>query len=226
MALTSRFIRLLQLFLALYISAAMLYTTTLLFVSVYSAVANLPPRSASPQFLWPLFSFGLVPGPGRGATKQQSRFKSGLLQINTTDPFSPQHSSSRRMGWFSSEFSLEHGLGRSEPVFTNEDIFLSKAFSGSMHPSKILPYFYRASGQFDLEDITIATLITSNRFQVFKRLVKRYKGASPLNQRCLYLDSLGRAWCYRTYLCSHSCPKYHRSYSESPPFLGCTLRVF
>ncbi|KAF8222878.1 glycosyltransferase family 49 protein [Tricholoma matsutake] len=58
----------------------------------------------------------------------------------------------------------------------DEDIFLSKAFSGSMRPSKILPYFYRGSGQFDQEDVTIATLITSNRFQVFKRLVQRYKG--------------------------------------------------
>lgn len=171
---TSRFIRLLQLFLVLYVSTAILYTTALLFVSVYSALVNVLPRSASPRFLWPLLSFGL---PGHhAATKQQRRF--GPLQINMTDPFSPQHSGGR-MGWASSEISLEHGLGHSEPVYMNEDVFLSKAFSGSMHPSKILPYFYRASGQFDPEDITIATLITSNRFQVFKRLVQRHKGASP-----------------------------------------------
>ncbi|KAJ7668542.1 glycosyltransferase family 49 protein [Mycena polygramma] len=58
----------------------------------------------------------------------------------------------------------------------SEELFLSKAFASSMHPSKIVPYFYRASGVFDKEDITITTLVTSNRFQVFARLVERYPG--------------------------------------------------
>jgi hypothetical protein len=173
----SRFIRLFQLFLVLYMTIAILYTTALLFVSMYSALSKVLPYPTSPQFLWPLHYFG----PKHTTTKQHNHF--GAPQINMTDPFSPQYPGGRRMEWFSSELSLEHDLGRSEPVYMNEDIFLSKAFSGSMHPSKILPYFYRASGQFDPEDITIATLITSNRFQVFKRLVQRYKGASPLNQR-------------------------------------------
>ncbi|KAJ3986222.1 glycosyltransferase family 49 protein [Lentinula detonsa] len=56
------------------------------------------------------------------------------------------------------------------------DLILSKAFSNSMHPSKIVPFFYRASGELDVEDITITTLITSNRFPVFARLVERYQG--------------------------------------------------
>ncbi|KAJ7188618.1 glycosyltransferase family 49 protein [Mycena filopes] len=58
----------------------------------------------------------------------------------------------------------------------SEDLFLSKAFSASMHPSKIVPFFYRATGTFDKEDITITTLVTSNRFEVFARLVERYPG--------------------------------------------------
>ncbi|KAF8178587.1 glycosyltransferase family 49 protein [Mycena galopus ATCC 62051] len=58
----------------------------------------------------------------------------------------------------------------------SEDLFLSKAFAGSMRPSKIVPFFYRATGVFDKEDITITTLVTSNRFQVFARLVDRYPG--------------------------------------------------
>ncbi|KAK0212512.1 glycosyltransferase family 49 protein [Desarmillaria ectypa] len=58
----------------------------------------------------------------------------------------------------------------------DEDFFLSKAFSSSLHPSKIVPFFYRASGHFDREDITITTIITSNRFHVFARLVERYRG--------------------------------------------------
>ncbi|KAJ7244171.1 glycosyltransferase family 49 protein [Mycena haematopus] len=58
----------------------------------------------------------------------------------------------------------------------SEDLFLSKAFAGSIRPSKIVPFFYRATGVFDKEDITITTLVTGNRFQVFARLVDRYPG--------------------------------------------------
>ncbi|KAJ7209709.1 glycosyltransferase family 49 protein [Mycena pura] len=58
----------------------------------------------------------------------------------------------------------------------SEALFLSKAFANSMRHSKIVPFFYRATGTFDKEDITITTLVTSNRFQVFARLVERYSG--------------------------------------------------
>ncbi|KAJ6576833.1 glycosyltransferase family 49 protein [Mycena sp. CBHHK59/15] len=57
-----------------------------------------------------------------------------------------------------------------------EALFLSKAFATSMRPSNIVPFFYRASGMFDKEDITITTLVTSNRFHVLARLVERYPG--------------------------------------------------
>ncbi|KAJ4493792.1 glycosyl-transferase for dystroglycan-domain-containing protein [Lentinula edodes] len=62
------------------------------------------------------------------------------------------------------------------PAVIDNDLVLSKAFSSSMHPSKIVPFFYRASGELDADDITITTLITSNRFPVFARLVERYQG--------------------------------------------------
>ncbi|EGO00707.1 glycosyltransferase family 49 protein [Serpula lacrymans var. lacrymans S7.3] len=57
-----------------------------------------------------------------------------------------------------------------------EGLFLSKAFAQSMQPNKIVPFFYRASGTFNPEDITITTLVTSNRFKVFAQLVERYQG--------------------------------------------------
>jgi glycosyltransferase-like protein LARGE len=72
-----------------------------------------------------------------------------------------------------------------EPTFPNksqhaiammEDLFLSKAFALSMQPNKIVPFFYKATGNFDKEDITITTLITRNRFKVFARLVQEYQG--------------------------------------------------
>jgi len=56
--------------------------------------------------------------------------------------------------------------------------FFSKAFSGSMHPMRIFPYFYKASETFEDDDVTITTLITPNRFEVLRKLAARYEGTS------------------------------------------------
>ncbi|KZP22589.1 glycosyltransferase family 49 protein [Athelia psychrophila] len=49
-----------------------------------------------------------------------------------------------------------------------------------MQPSTTVPFFYRATGSPDFEfeenDVTITTLITADRFPVFKRLVDTYTG--------------------------------------------------
>ncbi|KAF8520843.1 glycosyl-transferase for dystroglycan-domain-containing protein [Gautieria morchelliformis] len=45
-----------------------------------------------------------------------------------------------------------------------------------MKPSRIIPFYYKASRSFLREDITIATLVTSNRFEVLVRLVQQYQG--------------------------------------------------
>ncbi|CCM04638.1 uncharacterized protein FIBRA_06822 [Fibroporia radiculosa] len=57
-----------------------------------------------------------------------------------------------------------------------ETTFLSKAFSGAMHPTRIIPFYYRATGYADESDVTITTLVTANRFKVFRQLVERYQG--------------------------------------------------
>ena len=62
----------------------------------------------------------------------------------------------------------------------SELLFLSKAFSGSMHPMRIFPYFYKASEIFDDDDITITTLVTPNRFEVLRKLAARYEGMSDV----------------------------------------------
>ncbi|KDQ55119.1 glycosyltransferase family 49 protein [Jaapia argillacea MUCL 33604] len=74
----------------------------------------------------------------------------------------------------SAKFPGQEGLPWSDLV--DESVFLSKLFSQSMHPSDVVPFFYRASGRVDKEDITITTLITSNRLDVFKRMVEAYRG--------------------------------------------------
>jgi len=56
-------------------------------------------------------------------------------------------------------------------------LVLSKAFATSMKPTKIIPYFYRASGPFESEDVTVTSLITADRLHVFAGLVARYQGA-------------------------------------------------
>jgi hypothetical protein len=63
---------------------------------------------------------------------------------------------------------------RSSPMA--EDFFLSKAFGEALQPSKVVPYYYKASQEPLAEDITITTLVTSNRFKVFAALVERYQG--------------------------------------------------
>lgn len=68
-----------------------------------------------------------------------------------------------------SNFSLSDHLVVWNPI-------LSRAFSRLMHPSKIIPYYYRATGYFERDDITLTTLISSDRFPVFRNLVQRYKG--------------------------------------------------
>jgi len=63
-----------------------------------------------------------------------------------------------------------------KPTPMTEDFFLSKAFGESLQPSKVIPYYYRASNEFEKEDITITTLVTSNRLKIFAALVERYQG--------------------------------------------------
>jgi hypothetical protein len=71
-------------------------------------------------------------------------------------------------------------LSRQDTFFLQERVFLSRAFSQAMKPSKIIPFYYRASHSFRREDITIATLVTSNRFEVLVGLVQRYQGILSL----------------------------------------------
>ncbi|KAI0374565.1 hypothetical protein BV20DRAFT_961774 [Pilatotrama ljubarskyi] len=57
-----------------------------------------------------------------------------------------------------------------------EETMLSKAFSEAMHPTRIIPFYFKATGSVHPDDVTITTLVTSNRFRVLKQLVERYRG--------------------------------------------------
>jgi hypothetical protein len=71
--------------------------------------------------------------------------------------------------WSNFSLSSRHPLVAWDPV-------LSRAFPRLMHPSRIIPYYYRATGSFERDDITVTTLISSDRFPVFRNLVRRYRG--------------------------------------------------
>lgn len=70
----------------------------------------------------------------------------------------------------------ELGSRLSHRLAMSESLFLSKAFSNSMHPMKIIPFFYKSSDVFDDDDITVTTLVTNNRFHVLRTLAERYDG--------------------------------------------------
>lgn len=57
-----------------------------------------------------------------------------------------------------------------------EETVLSKAFSDAIHPTRIIPFYFKGSKFVDSDDVTITTLVTSNRFRVLKQLVERYRG--------------------------------------------------
>ncbi|RPD58411.1 hypothetical protein L227DRAFT_601963 [Lentinus tigrinus ALCF2SS1-6] len=53
---------------------------------------------------------------------------------------------------------------------------MGSAFSEAIHPTRIIPFYFKATNLIDSDDVTITTLVTGNRFRVLKQLVERYRG--------------------------------------------------
>ncbi|EKM52779.1 glycosyltransferase family 49 protein [Phanerochaete carnosa HHB-10118-sp] len=70
--------------------------------------------------------------------------------------------------------SLDDAHAGTLPV--QEGTLLSKAFAQALHPTEFIPFYYKATGPVDTSDVTITTLVTSNRYKVLKQLVEQYKG--------------------------------------------------
>ncbi|KAF8622755.1 hypothetical protein AX15_006845 [Amanita polypyramis BW_CC] len=140
----------------LYVSCAVLYTTNLLLLAPLKVIVTVFLRHTS--------------------TVVRERIHYSPIQRQLFSSLKDLQAHTGIINWTSSEIALDHHLGHAEPIPMNEDLFLSKAFSNSLRPSKIIPYFLRAWGSFSTEDITITTLITRNRLKVFMRLVEQYQG--------------------------------------------------
>ncbi|KAI9305788.1 glycosyl-transferase for dystroglycan-domain-containing protein [Cunninghamella echinulata] len=65
--------------------------------------------------------------------------------------------------------------GESVPIMT-ESFVMSKLFSDAMQPSDLKAYYYKASEVIHDQDITMATLVTKDRFPVLSRLASNYQG--------------------------------------------------
>lgn len=62
-----------------------------------------------------------------------------------------------------------------QEVMSNS-VLQSKLSSTSMGSSNITPYYSKATSHFHNEDISISTIVTSDRFPIISRLASRYKG--------------------------------------------------
>ena len=67
-------------------------------------------------------------------------------------------------------------ITRVEGYDIRQETLLSKAFSDAIHPTRIIPFYFKASSTVEPDDVTITTLVTSNRFRVFRQLVEHYRG--------------------------------------------------
>ncbi|ORE19486.1 hypothetical protein BCV71DRAFT_197378 [Rhizopus microsporus] len=65
--------------------------------------------------------------------------------------------------------------GKSQHTLSH-NFMSSKIFSSSMGLDHITPYYFKATKISNQEDITLATLVTRNRFAVLSRLATNYKG--------------------------------------------------
>ncbi|QRV84218.1 Glycosyl-transferase for dystroglycan [Ceratobasidium sp. AG-Ba] len=79
------------------------------------------------------------------------------------------------------------------------NVIMLKFFSESRIPTHIVPFYYRALHNHDPDDITVATIVTSNRFGALKRLAHYYQGpvsvtvhinSTPTARRADLIESL------------------------------------
>ncbi|KAI0789296.1 glycosyl-transferase for dystroglycan-domain-containing protein [Abortiporus biennis] len=80
------------------------------------------------------------------------------------------------MSWPSESLAKFSDDSGSKYTSVSEHTIISKLLAQAFHPIKLVPYYRKASSTFDTQDVTITTLVTSNRFKVFKQLVQRYQG--------------------------------------------------
>ncbi|PVG02538.1 hypothetical protein CPB86DRAFT_794353 [Serendipita vermifera] len=143
------------------------FVTGYILVSCIYCVFHLLPTLLSSKILPQSQSHTISMKAPYGITKEESDL----------DPWGRE-----RLVWYSGSRQLLPKLAlRGSKPYTTEASFLSKAFDRSMQPGKVVPFYLRATGidgtgGFQAKDITIMTIVTSNRFPILGRLAQRYHG--------------------------------------------------
>lgn len=178
--------KVLQLAFVAYLLVALFYTTNYVIVSPVSRLvfSLFGSRSSSSGTVssgrqQPLARVDLI--------AQARQVASNVRELGSND----DTVSAIELSWtFSTPDNLIYWHDSHDQLPIREETFLSKAFSQSMHPTRIIPFYYKATGIVDENDVTITTLVTSNRYKVLKQLVERYKGPSHILSNALFAARL------------------------------------
>lgn len=177
--------RLARIFIGLYFCVSIIYTTNVVFSPLLCALFGHVSAAVDLGHFLSRDTLGLLTGwtasdDTPGDSDVENRMRSRRLKTSDLDALiywdlpsgpnlSPKSVSNARL---------------MESQSTKASLFLSKAFAVSeehlayedQSNLEVLPYYYRARTKHGKNDITITTLVTRNRFAVFKQLVERYQG--------------------------------------------------
>ncbi len=171
--------KVLQLAVLMYLTAALLYTTSYFIVSPVSTAiqALFRVHDVKPGDVFSYaHSVSRVDLVDRAIQAAEEAYQHPAGTHSQDISLMSLLSSDDLLYWVQSKNGDNADLASTSSVPLREETFLSKAFSLAMHPTKIIPFYYKASGPISEDDVTITTLVTSNRFKVLKQLVERYQG--------------------------------------------------
>lgn len=200
-----------------YVMVAVLYTTSKHVLSPLLVLS----RSA--------FSFSASPWSHISGASNDERLQyaarqgseTGLsIPVDASDALWPEDLSFSEAPFFFPVSELVRRLGMDHAANTpvQEATLLSKAFAGALHPTRIIPYYYRASGAVDADDVTITTLVTRNRFKVFRQLVERYRGPISVTVHIPFPAHASLASLAPTHPSVVALQRLHALYTSSPLF--------
>lgn len=170
MSLANLFLKLSQLLVLFYVTIAVLYTTHYLLLSPILDVF-FPSLSllSVPAWLGSSHLAAVTIGEGENLAQHPVDASGALWPVDVSAANSPLY-------FPSTALAQELGMANAARTPINEATFLAKAFASALHPTRIIPFYYRSTGLVEDDDVTITTLVTANRFKVFKELVERYQG--------------------------------------------------
>ncbi|EPT00461.1 hypothetical protein FOMPIDRAFT_128238 [Fomitopsis schrenkii] len=142
------------------------------------------------------------------------------LPVDVSDALWPEDLSFSEAPFFFPVTELVQRLDMDHAARTpvQEATLLSKAFAGALHPTRIIPYYYRASGAVDADDVTITTLVTRNRFKVFRQLVESYRGPVSVTVHIPFPAHASLASLAPTHPSVVALQRLHALYTSSPLF--------